>query len=158
MGAQRTGAPPATSPQRPDPGALLRRAARPATVLVVVLALLLAYGTVDNRWYKVLPVEGNSMRPTLSVGDVVVITPPPASAQEIREGTIVTLEVQGKLVTHRWVGLSDQGVPLTEGDANGFVDDWSRTDVRVAGNPSRLHVPPVGYPMTWLRRAARAIG
>ena len=117
---------------------------------VGVLLVLVAYGTIDNRWYRVLPVHGNSMSPTLAQGDAIVITPPPSTVDEIEPGTIVTMEVGGQLVTHRWLGVSSAGVPMTEGDANRFADDWTDVEVRVVG-VQRLRLPLVGHLMTWVR-------
>lgn len=113
-------------------------------VAAVVAAALVAYGLVDNRWYKVVAIEGQSMSPTFEPGDAIVITRPP---EVLEPGMVVTMEVDGQVVTHRVVGASADGRPLTQGDANTVVDDWDGNDVRVVG-VQRLHLPLLGG---WLK-------
>lgn len=122
-----------------------RRVATAATAALLALALLaaafVAYGTVvDNRWYKIVAIEGASMEPALSAGDAIVIT---RSPERLEPGMIVVLEVEGRLVTHRVVTVRRDGTFATRGDANEYVDDWSGLDVRVAG-VVRGHVPLLG--------------
>ena len=41
------------------------------TAVVVILLIFLAYGSLNNRFYRVITVEGNSMSPTLWFGDLI---------------------------------------------------------------------------------------
>ena len=98
--------------------------------IIVIFFVLLAYGTLNNRWYKVLAIDGNSMYPTLWFGDLIVITPP---TQNIPAGTIVTMSVDGSLVTHRLLAAYQGGRPETKGDANGIADNFSGHNLRIVG-------------------------
>jgi len=114
---------------------------------VCLLVLFVAYGLLDNRWYRVLAVEGGSMEPTISWGDAVVITRPPA---ELKPGMIITMEVGRQLVTHRVIGVN----PLrTKGDANSGVDQWRPGTVRVVGQV-RFWIPRLGSLLGRIRLAA----
>ena len=102
------------------------------TVLVIALVgvVFLSYGNVNNRWYQLVTVQGGSMEPTYSIGDVLVLTRPP---DRIEVGMVLTMQVEGSVVTHRVVGVADDGTFVTQGDANDFPDDFGGLDVRVVG-------------------------
>lgn len=118
-----------------------------ALVTALVLVLALGYGLIDNRWYRVLSVEGGSMQPAIERGDAIVLVRPP---QRLEVGDIVTLQAEDTLVTHRIVAVADDGSFTTKGDANEAVDDWAGVDVRVVGRVV-LTVP-------WLGSALAAFG
>jgi signal peptidase I len=99
-------------------------------VLAVVAAVLVAYGLVDNRWYRVVSIAGGSMAPAIAAGDAIVILRPP---EKVEPGMIVTMEVDGQVVTHRVVDVTTDGSFRTAGDANDAIDDWGDNQVRVVG-------------------------
>ena len=113
-------------------------------VIALVLVLLVAYGLVDNRWYRIVAIEGGSMTPTIVAGDAIVLTRPPA---HLEEGMVVTLEVDGVVVTHRVVSVTDDGSFTTRGDANAVADDWEGLDVDVIGI-QRARIPILGRFLT----------
>jgi signal peptidase I len=124
---------------------LARRAARVAgrasAALVVVFVVFLAYGTlVDNRWYKVVSIEGGSMEPTIHSGDAIVLSRPP---DRVQEGMILTLQVEGRIVTHRVVDVRADGTFVTKGDANQVADDFTGLDVEIVGE-YRARLPLIG--------------
>lgn len=116
-------------------------------VVVVIVLVLWAYGSLNNRFYRVVTVEGNSMSPTLWFGDLIVVTPLP---KEIPVGSIVLMNVNGGLVTHRVIGFEDNGNLITKGDANDTTDDFKGNSVTVVGI-SRLRLPGFGYPLLYCR-------
>lgn len=122
-------------------------ATRVVLAALIATAAVLAYGLIDNRWYKVLAVDGASMAPTIHAGDAIVITRPP---DVLRPGMILTLQVENRLVTHRLVGVEPDGTLVTRGDANDAADDWSGLSVHVVGR-YRLQVPFVGRLLGLLR-------
>lgn len=97
---------------------------------MIVAVALVGYGLTDNRWYRIVAVEGASMQPTIGQGDAIVLVRPP---EVLEEGQIITLQVDDLIVTHRVAEVNDDGSFVTQGDANQTVDDWDGTDVRVAG-------------------------
>ncbi len=127
------------------PSNLLRKALLKALDGLVILAmlflLLLAYGNLPNRWYRVLAVTSGSMTPTFCAGDLIIISRPP---EEIRPGMVLTLWVNGSLVTHRFIGYNANGQLMTKGDANPTYDDWTGDDVQVKGL-FRGRIPLLGY-------------
>jgi signal peptidase I len=137
-----------------DERAARRRRVRPLTIRVadalVVLALLVvlfvAYGLVDNRWYRIVAIEGGSMFPAIDAGDAIVLTRPPAA---LEEGMVVTLDVDGTVVTHRIVSVEDDGTFTTKGDANDVADDWDGLSVDVIG-VQRARIPFLGRLLTSL--------
>jgi signal peptidase I len=120
-----------------------------SVVLIFFLIVLvpLAYGTLNNRWYKILAIDGNSMYPSLGFGDLVVITPPTSN---IPAGTIVTMSVDGSLFTHRLLEAYQGGLPETKGDANDIADNFSGNNLRIVGIV-RLYFPLFGYPFFYIR-------
>jgi signal peptidase I len=109
--------------------------------LFLILLTFIAYGTLPNRWYHILYVTSGSMAPTLSPGDVIVITPPPI---RLEPGMVLTINVDGQLVTHRLLWVNPDGSLLTKGDFNPVPDDWGNARVRVVGL-YRFHIPLLGY-------------
>lgn len=130
---------------------VLRRAITIFFMLLVILLVFLAYGSIDNRWYRVITVDGNSMSPTLWVGDMIVVTPPPA---EIQPNTIVTMRIAGALVTHRLLGYDANHRPITQGDANDSPDAWTNPDLQIVG-VFQLRLPGFGYPIMFLSSLLR---
>ena len=115
-------------------------------IILVVFLVFLAYGSLNNRWYKVVVVEGNSMSPSLWFGDLVVLTPP---TQHIPEGKIITMQVDGGLVTHRLIETYDGGFPQTKGDANNVIDNFQGCNVSIVGIV-RFRIPWIGYPKLYI--------
>lgn len=109
--------------------------------LAVALALLVVvlYGTVNNRWYQVIAVQGESMEPTIDQGDLILFTRP----DDPEAGDIGIFQVNGKIVTHRIVDIADDGSYITQGDANLTADDWSDAQVQLVGI-YRARIPWLG--------------
>lgn len=133
--------------QASSPAVLRDLSDRILTALLVVSILvvsLIGYGLIDNRWYRLVAVTGGSMSPTLEVGDAIVITRPPS---RLEPGMVVTMEVDGNVITHRIVSVDPHGGIVTRGDANTVVDDWTDNRLRVVG-VQRIRIPWLGG---WLR-------
>jgi len=94
---------------------------------------VLGLGPLTGR-YRVLTVLSGSMRPTLPVGSIVVVTPQPLD--DIRVGDIITFQEPGDrlvLETHRVVRILRDGpvpVVVTKGDDNARPDPWRRGEER----------------------------
>lgn len=86
------------------------------------------------------------MSPALWFGDSVVLTPP---TKHIPAGTIITMRVNDELVTHRLIAEYNGGWPETKGDANNAADDFSESDLKIAGIV-RLRLPWIGYTKLFL--------
>jgi signal peptidase I len=99
-------------------------------VAAFVVTVFVAYGVIGNRWYHVVAIEGGSMEPTITRGDLIVLTPAPT---KIEPGMILTMGVDGRVVTHRVVSVGADGSIVTRGDANQANDDWNGKRITIYG-------------------------
>ena len=104
------------------------------TALVIIIAGVTAYVMIVSRGGKnvvsifgrsVLVVVTGSMEPTIHEGDYIEIKRTDPSSLKV--GDIITFvsndeDIKGELVTHRIVGINDDGSFLTRGDANPIAD------------------------------------
>ncbi len=109
--------------------------------LIIFFLLFLAYGNLPNRWYHILYVYSGSMSPAINPGDLIIITPP---TKVLEPGMILTMRVDGKLVTHRLLGISSDGLVITKGDANKTLDSWDQGKLEIGGIV-RGRIPYLGY-------------
>jgi signal peptidase len=85
--------------------------------------VLLAIVIVALGWaHGVLYVEGGSMEPALSPGDLIVYR---RIGSDLRRGDLVVFEHSGALVVHRVAGVLRGGELRTRGDANKTLDSAS---------------------------------
>ena len=115
-------------------------------MLILLLLVFLAYGSVNNRFYRVVTVEGELMAPTLRYGDMMVVTP---HREPILLDSIIVMNVDGSLVTHRVVGFDEVGLPVTKGDANELIDHFGNPNQSIVGI-YRLRLPYMGYPLLFI--------
>jgi signal peptidase len=118
--------------------------------------LLLGLGPLTQR-YRLLTVQSGSMRPTLPVGAVIVLTPQPL--RDVQVGNVITFSLPTNrrvLETHRVVQIIQRGdhpVVITKGDANVRPDPWQ---LKLLTGPVwrvRMVVPHLGYELAWLRQS-----
>lgn len=124
-------------------------------VTVAAAVVLLALGLYCAGWltgHHALVDRGDSMRPALSSGDLVINRSIPA--ERIRVGDIVTFEdrPRRRSITHRVVRRAGAGSRLdfvTRGDANSGFERWS---ARRGEELGRLvaSVPRAGYAVGFL--------
>ena len=115
----------------PAPHARIGRLVRVVSgATLVAVIVVLGAGVVGNPWYHFVSVEGGSMEPAISNGDLVVVAPAPA---KVEPGMILVLTVDGQVVTHRVVAVNLDGTLITRGDANPVDDSWSGQQVQVDG-------------------------
>lgn len=93
------------------------------TVIVLVGLLLLALVLpVLHANKPVRMVETGSMSPTLPVWSIIMIN----QQDSYKSGDIITFRAdEGKVVTHRVVGVNEDGSIQTKGDANLSPDNWA---------------------------------
>ena len=103
------------------------------TVLLILSAALLAYVMISVAHGKIVSVFGKSvlkvltgsMEPTILTDDYIIIDR--TATSELSEGDIISYysndpAIAGMVVTHRIVGILDDGRYLTRGDANTVND------------------------------------
>jgi signal peptidase I len=123
---------------------------------VVAVAVFVGLGLLPRTgWYRVETVLSGSMEPTFAPGDLVVVTPEPAS--EVRVGQVISYSIpvdDHHVETHRIAKILQRGehpVIRTKGDANNGLDPWTaRLSDRTAW---RVHavVPHLGRLIVWMR-------
>jgi signal peptidase I len=99
-------------------------------IAAIAPALFIAAGIVGNPWYQIVRIDGGSMEPAISRGDLIVVAPAPLN---VEPGMVLVLTVDGNVVTHRVVAVSSDGTVVTRGDANGVNDAWGDREVKVDG-------------------------
>ena len=148
-------------PAQPDPGSARvqsdgRYEGRFYLGLVALVALLV-FGTLAViailpmivPGYTSASITSGSMQPKLRPGDVVIAVGSGGSG--IKTGTIIVFEdpERGDLVTHRIVGVAEDGSYITKGDANGINDPRPVPPAYVKG-VGQWVVPYVGLPSVWI--------
>lgn len=130
------------------------------SLLVVAIAMLIV-GVPAAVGGMPLTVLSESMKPTYTLGDLVVIKP--KDAQEIRLGDVITYQVssgQSELVTHRVIAKnsSTDGTVsfITQGDANKVPDATAIKDVQIHGTVW-YRIPMLGWVNNWFNGQARQI-
>lgn len=131
------------------PQGALRLLARALLAAVLLVAVLLAVGLLALKLsgWQALTVLTGSMRPAISPGQVVIVSPEPASA--MRPGQIVTYHRPGLAgtITHRVRAVAPApGGRLrvtTRGDANDGAETWL---IDASGTVGRHQatLPPLG--------------
>ncbi len=122
-----------------------------AVVLVGAAWLFLAPAQLGGAT-RYAVVEGSSMEPDLSRGDLVVVR----AGNELDIGDVVLYRDPelGVRVLHRVIGRDDGSLVL-KGDANGFVDD-ARPRPEDAIGSLWFSIPRAGSALLWLREPAHA--
>jgi len=122
---------------------------RPKTIIVLVILVasvagfvLVASGQLPYRMYAV---RTASMTPTFPVRSAILVR-----QGDYRPGQPITFRVQGGMVTHRLVGINDDGTVVTKGDANATVDPWRVPTTSIVGGVV-ASVPALGYWLVYFR-------
>ncbi len=114
--------------------------------IVAQLGLWVLLTIAMTGWDPVIITSG-SMRPTLAVGDVVLVAEHPED-ELLGQGSVLTYrDSTGGLVTHR-VYATTEAEYITKGDANP-TPDTDRVDPERVDGVGRLVIPFVGLPVVW---------
>ena len=125
-------------------------------VIVIVSALTFWFGlrAALKTEYPLLAVASGSMRPTLQVGDLIIVQG--VNANDIKaapepEGDIIVFRKPTnprELIVHRAVDVENKGGVLyftTKGDYNTGEDVWDLPETDVIGKAIGPSVPLLGY-------------
>ena len=116
-----------------------------------VIGLLLAFAAgvgflFLSPDYEAQVVRSESMKPTLNMGDVVIIGP---VKDPIRPGTIISYERNEELVIHRVISVEGRYLE-TKGDAVEDPDPWQVSTIDVQG-VFLFKVPYMGFLSSFVR-------
>jgi signal peptidase I len=111
-------------------------------ILFLIFTVFLGYGHVNNRWYKLIWVQSDSMKPVFQHGDLICITKPP---YEIKPGMIITFQIKNNIVTHRVAAVNEDGSLVTKGDTNNVNDDWGNYKIKKVAGLYQFKLPYLGW-------------
>jgi signal peptidase len=116
-----------------------------AAIGVATAALLLV--ALASGWlpYRLYVVHTGSMAPTIQSTSAVIVR-----NGDYRVGQVVSFTENGDVVTHRLVGVGDEGSIVTKGDANATNDPWRLTTGSIIGEVVAT-VPHLGYWLVFLK-------
>lgn len=128
------------------------------TVLAVAAVSLLALVAAGPRLglYRIETVLSGSMQPTLDPGDLIVVTPEPASS--VKVGQVITYQIpigDHHVESHRIVRVISGGrrpVIVTKGDNNAIADPWRARLTSSTAWRERFDIPHAGWIVIWLRQ------
>lgn len=113
--------------------------------LVVAFAAVIGFVTLSPN-YDAQVVRSESMKPTLQMGDVVIIGP---VGEKVMPGKIISFRRDGELITHRVVSV-EGGDIQTQGDALEGPDPFQVSISDVEG-VFLFKVPYMGFLTAFLR-------
>jgi signal peptidase len=121
-----------------------------ATIMVILILLWSASGPIGFRANVVVT---GSMRPTLDVGDLIVVEK--VSSGAIQPGNMIQYLRGNEVITHRVISIyRDRGVTffITKGDANNVPDD--PVSEQIVLGKTLFTIPKVGWVSIFFRTAA----
>jgi len=126
-----------------------------AFTIIVFLLVVLGVSAISRENlpinYKSLLVQSGSMEPTISAGDVIIIT----KLQNYNQYDVVTFtDESNRTVTHRVMEVKAEETPVrfvTKGDANRSIDNDNITLENIQGK-AILTVPKIGYIVNFAKK------
>ena len=118
-------------------------------LLLVIIGLLLSIYLLDD--YSVYVVMSDSMKPTFSSGDMVVVAGPGSfQSADIEPGKIITFSHNDNIVTHRVVSVEGDRI-YTKGDGQEEVDPWTVSRFFDVKGRYLFHIPYAGLVSNFIR-------
>jgi len=123
-----------------------------ASVMFFVGLSLFAVTPYVIRGWQSIGIIGNSMSPAIRFGDVVIVSE--WDGRRLEEGTVITYRPTGRPpITHRVIGVNEDGTYVLLGDANVAKDPKPMHPDQIIGI-GRFVVPYVGLPAAWIANRA----
>lgn len=120
-----------------------------AVLLLIIVGLLLSIYLLDD--YSMYVVMSDSMKPTFSSGDMIVVASPGSFlADDIEPGKIITFSHNDNLVTHRIVAIEGDRI-YTKGDGQEEADPWTISRFFDVKGSYLFHVPYIGLVSNFIR-------
>ena len=117
-------------------------------ITILIIMIMLVSGLFK---YQAISIASNSMKPTFSRGDAVIIEK--NGFKDIKKGDVIAIKQSGKIVTHRVIkkNIKNKTIILyTKGDANNSKDPFETKEENYIGQ-IKYSIDYVGYPTLWIR-------
>ena len=117
-------------------------------ITILIIMIMLVSGLFK---YQAISIASNSMKPTFSRGDAVVIEK--NKFKDVQKGDIIAIKQSGKIVTHRVIkkNIKNKTIILqTKGDANKSKDPFETKEEDYIG-VIKYSIDYIGYPTLWIR-------
>ena len=124
------------------------------STITFIFLMIIMIG-VNSGWFKYysLTVGSGSMKPTINIGDVIIVNKLSSSEiDNLKIGDILVFKHLDKILVHRITEIEVRsGVRFfyTKGDANETVDSFVTAESEVIGI-AKQRIPCIGYPTVWL--------
>jgi len=118
-------------------------------IMIAIVGLLLSIFLLDD--YSAYTVKSDSMQPTFSSGDMVVVGSPDSwLSADIAPGEVISFEYNNNLVTHRVASIEGDKI-YTKGDGQEEIDPWTVSRFFDVKGSYIFHVPYVGLVSTFIK-------
>ena len=117
-------------------------------IVILIIMVMLVSGLFK---YQAISIASNSMVPTFSRGDAVIIEK--NEFKDVQKGDIIAIKQSGKIVTHRVIKKNIKNktiIVYTKGDANKSKDPFETKEEDYIGK-IRYSIDYIGYPTLWIR-------
>ncbi|MBU0898584.1 MAG: signal peptidase I [Nanoarchaeota archaeon] len=123
-----------------------------SNLIYIVLGVILAFAINQAMAFSlitdmpIVAVESNSMVPTFSKGDILILHGVPTGQVSVGDIIVFSVEDQSTPIVHRVINVNDDGTYKTKGDANS-----GSLSFETSIQPSQIHgksimiVPYVGW-------------
>lgn len=94
-------------------------------IVLLYISYIDKFDTPSFYIYKAYIISTESMYPAINKGDAIIIKK--INEDDIKVGDVVTFKVDEEIITHRIVGIENNGkenVYITKGDNNNVTDDF----------------------------------
>lgn len=108
-------------------------------IILIALSSANKISVVNILGYKSYIIKTNSMKPTISINDVVITKK--VKKEKIKIGDVITFLQDGEVITHRITQIDDNGNYTTKGDNNNIEDIFKITYENIEGK----HILTIPY-------------
>jgi signal peptidase len=123
-----------------------------SNIMYIILGIALAFGINQGLSFvlatdmPIVAVESNSMVPTFSKGDILVLQGAPTSQISVGDIIVFSVKEQPTPIVHRIVAINNDGSFKTKGDANsGSMSFETHIDSSQIHGKSIMIIPYLGW-------------
>lgn len=127
------------------------------TIIILYNIILLCVSYVDNTrlpdvlGYKAYSITTDSMKPTLSKGDIIISRR--QNEEVLKQGDIITYKQKGEIITHRIIQIDNvdgKNQYITKGD-NNTLEDLEKVNYEQIEGVKVIKIPLLGNILSFLK-------